>query len=186
MKLSLENALLLMALADDEVEGEAKVRAEQLVDADPHARALVAQMRDPRTRAWLEQSVESQAIRGSADDIAGSVLERLAGHPRHRSRSPARRGALGVVAVLAMAAAIPLIVLARRSLVPGQTSVAARIGSTASPSSSGAVGVELDEIDSPSHDVSVFEIAGATAQLATNSAPPSSVVIWIDDDPGAR
>jgi hypothetical protein len=45
--------------------------------------------------------------------------------------------------------------------------------------------VELDEIDSPSHDVSVFEISGAAVEVAANTPAPSSVVIWIDDEPGS-
>jgi hypothetical protein len=46
--------------------------------------------------------------------------------------------------------------------------------------------VEVDEIDSPSRGVSVFEIPlGSVAAAAASPVAPSSVVIWIDDDPGA-
>jgi hypothetical protein len=47
-------------------------------------------------------------------------------------------------------------------------------------------GVEVNEIDAPS--VSVFEIpAGAAANVqAAGKSGPSSVVIWVDDDPGAK
>jgi hypothetical protein len=47
----------------------------------------------------------------------------------------------------------------------------------------GAKGVEVDEIDSPTHDVTVFEIpANGMAAAASGGAPPS-VVIMIEDEP---
>jgi hypothetical protein len=46
--------------------------------------------------------------------------------------------------------------------------------------------VEVDEIDSPSRGVSVFEIPLRSAAAAAGPVAPSSVVIWIDDEPGAK
>jgi hypothetical protein len=43
--------------------------------------------------------------------------------------------------------------------------------------------VEVDEIDSPSRGVSVFEIPLGNAAAAAGPTGPSSVVIWIDDEP---
>jgi hypothetical protein len=50
-------------------------------------------------------------------------------------------------------------------------------------------GVEVDEIDSPSRGISVFEIplgSAAAAAGAPGQVAPSSVVIWIDDEPGVK
>ena len=50
-------------------------------------------------------------------------------------------------------------------------------------------GVEVNEIDAPSRGVSVFEIpVGAAAAMAkpANLANASSVVVWVDDDPGSK
>jgi hypothetical protein len=44
--------------------------------------------------------------------------------------------------------------------------------------------VEVDEIDSPAHGVTVFEIpASGVAAAAGGGAPPPSVVIMIEDEP---
>ena len=47
----------------------------------------------------------------------------------------------------------------------------------------GAKGVEVDEIDSPAHDVTVFEIPGAGMAAQANGPTPPSVVIMIEDEP---
>jgi len=182
-----ESALELMALADGQLEGEVKARVERRLETDARARELVAQMEDVRIKAWLSDTVDEQALRGRADQIADSVLARLGesvGRDRF-SRGRAREGALALVAALAIAAAIPLFAVVRHASQHDPVSLATGVdprGATSSRSAS--AGVELDEIDSPSHDVSVFEISGAPVELAANAPPPSSVVIWIDDEPG--
>ena len=45
-------------------------------------------------------------------------------------------------------------------------------------------GVEVDEIDAPSHGVSVFEIPAAAAAAVANPRAPSSVVVMGRDEPG--
>ncbi len=61
-------------------------------------------------------------------------------------------------------------------------------GSVVASSPLPSQGVEVDEVDSPSRGFAVFEIpvAGAGAAGAANVAGPSSVVVMIDDDPGAH
>ncbi len=187
MKPDGESALELMALVDGQLQGEAKARVERRLETDEHARELVAQMEDVRVGAWLADAVDEQALRGGADQIADAVFARLGGSGgRDRfSRGRVRGGALAVVAVLAIAAAIPLFGVVRRASLRDAVSLATEVDPRVATSSrSSSAGVELDEIDSPSHDVSVFEISGAAVELAANAPPPSSVVIWIDDDPG--
>jgi hypothetical protein len=47
-------------------------------------------------------------------------------------------------------------------------------------------GVEVDEIDSPSHGISVFEIPMGAAAAAASPGHAASVVIWIEDEPGVQ
>jgi anti-sigma factor RsiW len=188
MKPDRENALELMALVDGQLEGEAKARVERRLETDAHARELVARMEDVRVKGWLADAVDERAVRGGADQIADAVLARLGGSGgRHRfSRGRARGGILALAAAAAIAAAIPLFAVVRRAPLRDSVSPVTAVdprGSTSSGSSS--AGVELDEIDSPSHDVSVFEISGAAVEVAANTPAPSSVVIWIDDEPGS-
>lgn len=81
-------------------------------------------------------------------------------------------------AAVALAAAALLVV--RSSHRPGASVVAE---TPVAPPLQGA-GVEVDNIDSPSRGVSVFEIPARGASAAVGASPsPSSVVIWIDDEP---
>jgi len=197
MKVNREIALELMALVDGELEGQAKERAERRLETHEHAREVMSQMRDGRTRAWLKDSMEGRALHAGADGIAESVLAEIVGSVRERDRferpsgRPSGRAIrfrrdLGrvVMVALALAAAVALVVGYRAAFHEGPRS--AQHSGAAEGAPAAASGVELDEIDSPAHDVSVFEISGATAALATNSPPTSSVVIWIEDEPGVQ
>jgi hypothetical protein len=196
MKVNREIGLELMALADGQLEGQPMKHAERLAESDERAHALIARMSDPRTKAWLSDSMEQRAVRAGADAIAESVLaqlrvsggtESLSRVPRPASRVasrvPRERGRAMAV-TLTIAAVIALFVGYRASRGTG-SGVANQLESVGGQPTTAARGVELDEIDAPAHDVSVFEISGAAA-LATNSPPGSSVVIWIDDEPGSQ
>jgi hypothetical protein len=47
-------------------------------------------------------------------------------------------------------------------------------------------GVEVNEIDAPSRGVSVFEIPVGAAAAVASPQGASSVVVWVDDDPGSK
>jgi hypothetical protein len=49
----------------------------------------------------------------------------------------------------------------------------------------GGQGVEVDEIDSPAHGVTVFEIPASGMAAAASGGAPPSVVIMIEDEPVA-
>jgi hypothetical protein len=49
-----------------------------------------------------------------------------------------------------------------------------------------ARGVEVNEIDAPSRGVSVFEIPVGAAAAIASPTRASSVVVWVDDDPGSK
>jgi len=47
-------------------------------------------------------------------------------------------------------------------------------------------GVEVNEIDAPSRGVSVFEIPVGAAAAVARPSGASSIVVWVDDDPGSN
>jgi hypothetical protein len=213
MTLSRETVLELMALADGELEGEARDRAERLAVESDEARRLVEGMRTPLLGAWLAEMLDERSA--AADGIAGAVMAKIerakadAGiegvvrlsDARARRSSGVTRGQLAVLGGgLALAATILLYVRADRDTtgVPGPVAsvevpvVPPSAGVRATPSASTALaqqgahptqGVEVDEIDSPAHGVTVFEIPVGGMAAAASGGNPSSVVIMIDDEP---
>jgi hypothetical protein len=196
MSLSRETLIELMALADDELEGTAKERAERLAAQDEEARRVVEQMRGPAIRTWLGGAVSARAA--ASDGIADAVMAEIARgvQPMRRAAPRVRAGrgdrwlsrALGpraaVVSALAVAAGVALFVVTDRMAHVGHNAVgpAAALGSPGgNPAlASAGLGVEVEEVDSSSH-VSIFEIPA----MAKASAP-SSVVVWIDEEPDEK
>jgi hypothetical protein len=179
MTLSRETMLELMALADGELEGEAKARAEALATQNEDARRVVDSMREAGVRLWLNDVVERRAP--SADGIAETVMARLAvaeGHqPRARARQSSRvamaRAAFGTA--LAIAAAVAIYVGQHKAERAPTAAVGTSAGETA-----GHGAVEVDEIDSMAH-VSIFQISAIA-----NPSARSSVVVWVDDESGEK
>ncbi len=211
MSLSRETMLDLMAFADGEIDAEARERVDKLVRDDAEAARVVTAIRSAELRPWLVQAFEQRAHR--ADGIADAVMARLDGGgapsairadsgdvqlpQRARSRSTPRAAVAGFGGVaLAIAAGVALYLrVGDERAVPQQPSAAgatssqpviARQEGPGSPAPSthesapSGSGVEVDEIDS-SMRVSIFELA-AMADTST----PSSVVVWIDDEPGLK
>jgi anti-sigma factor RsiW len=101
----------------------------------------------------------------------------------------------GATAVLALAAAVAIYMRAGTGPLDEHAPVAS-VGvppvDVEAPSSMAMTqqgaggGVEVNEIDAPQRGVSVFEIpVGAAAAVATPTSA-SSVVVWVDDDPGSK
>ncbi len=200
MSLPHETLLDLMALADGELEGGERVRVERLVAESDEARRVVETMRSPAIGAFLADEVSARAD-AAADGIADAVMARLEAEAGAAETSSARAVRLGdararrsmrgpalggITAALALAAGLALYV--RSGAGDGRAPVASA-GEPALPAPAAvaqrpAQGVEVDDVDSPSRAISVFEIPlGAGAARA---AGPSSVVIMIQDDPGAK
>jgi hypothetical protein len=106
-----------------------------------------------------------------------------------RRRPAARSGALVAtfVGVAALAAGVALFV--KSTARPGDQMPVASVGMPSvdmqrPPSEPSGLGVEVDDIDSPSRGISVFEISLAPMAGASVNAPKagSSVVVWIDDE----
>ncbi|HLK38194.1 MAG TPA: hypothetical protein VKU41_15635 [Polyangiaceae bacterium] len=207
MSLSREMIIELMQLADGELEGDALERAEKLVASSDEARHAVERMRATDWGPWLEAEMLGRADAAGAGSIADAVMAKVEAATRlqqdrvvvsmpvggvGRDRT-SRRGPLvaaGFVLV-SLAAGLALYIHATRSPSESEETPLASAGPSprvdVAPSAvaqgAGASGVEVDEIDSPSHGVSVFEIPmGAAAVAGAGHAP--SVVIWIEDEPG--
>jgi hypothetical protein len=185
MKLKRDVAVELMGLADGELEGEAEQRARTLAKAEPGARQLVADLRDPRMAAWLRMAMDEHATGAAADHVVDDVMARLATPSGGAGgvRVPARRlldpwARVGVA--LALAAGVTMYVAARHARLGPIAGDPSPVGSALVAGSALGGGVELREIDALS-EVSVFEIAGARGPGA-EKAPPSSLVIWIEDE----
>jgi hypothetical protein len=180
MSLSQETVLELMALADGELQGEAKERAESLALRNEEARRLVEAMHATRVRAWLNDAVAEQTR--PADAIADEVMARLDEGPRRWSQARGRRGskvmlAQAIVAsTLAIAAGVAICLRSDERRVAKAPVASLRVPPGEAPPQS----VEVDEIDSTAH-VSIFEISAAA-----NPTMRSSVVVWIDDEGAER
>jgi hypothetical protein len=216
MSLSRETMTELMALADGELEGEARDRVEKLAAENEQARRVVEAMRAPALGVWLAEAMEERTA--AADGIADAVMGKIDAARKEAGiegvvrlsdarakRSGVTRGQVAAVAgFLALAATIVLymrndrdgtdVVASVASVAVPATVVPSAEAPPAPPGSAMAQaphlpqagqGVEVDEIDSPAHDVTVFEIpAGGMAAAAGGGTPPS-VVIMIEDEPVA-
>jgi hypothetical protein len=138
----------------------------------------------------LAAQEQSAAGEGAASPVAApgeTPLRLYARVPRPALASAQVRTSLGVATfgvALAMAAGVALYVT-RHPHADEATPVAPMARVELSPAKPGtetapADGVEVDEIDSPAHDISVFEINGNAAAAASPAHPPS-VVIWVED-----
>jgi hypothetical protein len=181
MSLSHETMLELMALADGELEGEAKERAESLAARDAEARRVLEAMRSTQVRSWLNDAVAQQAR--AADGIADAVMEKLDAEPGPVSRASPRRvrriavAQAVVTSAFAIAAAVAIYL---RSSGHEHETGRAPVASVRVPSGvTMASSVEVEEIDSLAN-VSIFEIPAATPTR------PSTVVVWIDDEAGEK
>ncbi len=211
MSLSQETLLELMSLADGELEGEARLRAEKLVAESDEARRVLEGFKAPHVGMWLSESFERRAASGGADGIADAVMGKLAAEsPAAADALSARRGVVSridgrrgrstgvfvaaVCAVTALAAGVALFIRSGQREGGDRMPVASvgmpsvdMQGPPPGPRGIGS-GVEVDEVDSPSRGISVFEIPLrdlGTASANAGGRSPSSVVIWIDDE-GAK
>ena len=138
--------------------------------------------------AAIERSGEVRAPVASLNS-AGIVVPMAGGRARRASRL--QMAVTAGAAALALAAAIALHVrggaehpeerapVASVDVPPVDFQVPSASGVQAGPR-----GVEVNEIDAPSRGVSVFEIPVGAAVVESSGA--SSVVVWVDDDPGSK
>src|SRR5580704_6747654 len=88
MSLSHETVLELMSLADGELEGDAKERAERLVASSDEARRVLEAMRRAEVGSWLSASMHDRAGNAGADAIADAVMAVVEKSPEARRAAP--------------------------------------------------------------------------------------------------
>ncbi|HEX8791547.1 MAG TPA: hypothetical protein VF765_11400 [Polyangiaceae bacterium] len=188
MSLSRETMMELMAFADGELQGADRARIERLVAENSEARGVVEAMQSPAIGAFLDAEMAERTA--AAEGIAAAVMAKLPA----RGRAPVVVMSIG--AALALAAGVAL-VLRSQDATTGTHEPVASVETPivdvqpppgASPAKDGITaqqrptqGVEVDEVDSPSRGISVFEIPVAGG-AAANANGPSSVVIMIEDE----
>jgi hypothetical protein len=190
--LSREQMEQLMALADRELEGDERARAERLVGSNADAREVFEEMRSGRLVPWLAElhdDGEERAAKGPslADSVMAQVSELAPRAAQVSSLDDARaRRTSRIVAVafatVALAAGVTLVLQSGGGGGgPGPVaSVPSTVASLGASALASMTSVEVTDIDVPSHGVSVFEIPVAGA---APSKTASSVVVWIEDEP---
>ena len=205
MSLSQEAMMDLMAYADGELEGDADARARvrAMIETTPEAAQFVHEL---ATLGEVVRVVQgSRRTPKTVDFIADDVMKQIARQPRLvvnndppgvRMKRAIAAGSVSVV--LAMAAAWLLFVQTRPSgvgtpanangpLAANTTTAAAPsvttltpppAATTPSPADSAVAGVDLDNVESPHHEVSVFFVPSIA------DAKASSVVVWIGGETG--
>jgi hypothetical protein len=193
MSLSHDQMLQLMALADGELVGDERGRAEGLVASSAEAREVFGEMRAGRVGPWLAALDEERAASGAGAGLADSVMAQVSELSPARgaqvssldeARSRRARGVVAIaVAAVALAAGFAVLMRPAGPGVPEIASGPSPVGSLLPSPLAAMTSVEVNEVDVPSRGVSVFEIpvAGAMSKTA------SSVVVWIDDseEPGS-
>jgi anti-sigma factor RsiW len=203
IKLSQGTMLDLMAYVDGELDGDAKARVEDLLANNAQARRLVQEMQ--RLGDVVGQVYEAPGASAS-DGIADAVMAKIADEaaaprktasvrpPKVVSLADAREKRIkvgaAIVAAIALAAGIVLTTQHANEnapvAMPGKTITPTPPVGTA-PASTGqtqeplqvASGVDVEQVDSPSHEVEVF-------YLPSTKGNASSVVVWIDDNAGTK
>jgi hypothetical protein len=209
VSLSAEQMTLIMALADDELDGDERAQAEELVATSADARKVYEAMSGPVVGAvgeWVATSQIDRAVAASADSITASVMAAIANEPPKvssldaaRARRDARlKAAALVVAAASMAAGVFFFFGTDKvTPPPGPAPVASNTAAppvtvpmpspsalaTADPAPSApdepSAGPEVTVESTTSHDVSVFHVP-ASIGAAVNT--PGSVIVWIGDD----
>jgi anti-sigma factor RsiW len=195
-----QTILQLMSLADGELRGDEKAQVERLVEENDEAREIVEAMRRAEVGAWLGEAMTSRAGAAGADGIADAVMAKVGAAPvvafssgRARRASRWRASVTAAAATLALAAGVAAYMRSGASRTDDRATVASAVVPPAeSPLTAVAQqaramgGVEVNEIDAPSHGVSVFEIPAAAAAAVASPSRASSVVVWVEDDAGPR
>ncbi len=138
-----------------------------------------------------EPKVSRTTSSGSLQDAG--VVSLASGRGRRKSSRMQMALSAGAAA-LALAAAVALYVRAGADGTTDHAPVASvsippvdfQVPSATVAQAQPAGGVEVNEIDAPSRGVSVFEIPVGAAAAVASPPGPSSVVVWVDDDPGSK
>jgi anti-sigma factor RsiW len=186
--LSEETMLELMAYADGELEGEDLTRVQTLIASNPEAERVVSSMHT--LGDCLRVSEGARRVPKIVDRIAADVMAKiekatpvvvpLAPRPI-RLRNAIITGA--VSATIAMAAGWAMFLRAPEPM-PTRVAIAPKVTAPvvppAAPVTPDGTGVDLDQVESPAGQVSVFYVPAVAAGAAGENV--SSVVLWLGDD----
>ena len=204
--LSQTQMLLVMQLADGELEGAERAQAEQLVADNAEAATLLGEL-----LGLGHGVVHVTAQREPSIDIAASVVDKI-----EASAAPAKTGGnvrsldaarakknpgswvTPALAAVALAAGVFLLVRGQPKEIdagklaaetPSQAKPVAsmQLAAASTPAPDQVIpaqepsgnGVDINVVESPAHAVSVFV-------LPESAAAASSVVVWIDDSAGEK
>jgi hypothetical protein len=211
VSLSAEALMKLMALADDELDGDERAEAEALVATNEDARRAFETMRGPASRA-IGDFVATSALERTnvAETIAGAVMEKIAETPKvasldaARARRDARLKASAMLVAAASIAAGAFFYLGGQQSQPlapppvasGPTQAPSAPVTVPMPSPSalasadpapaqqdeGPEGPEVT-IESTDGNVTIFHVPGT---VGANVNTPGSVIVWIDDKPQGK
>jgi anti-sigma factor RsiW len=191
--LSAETMLELMAYADGELDGDDLARIESLIATDPDAERVVSTM---HTLGDCVRVTEGERrIPKIVDRIADDVMAKIEAEKARRTVAPLQprpirlRNAIvagSISAAIAMAAGWAMFVRPPDDAPPAPVAVVAPVVApkaipTAAPVTPDGTGVDLNQVESPAGQVSVFYVpAVAAGGLADENV--SSVVLWLGDD----
>jgi anti-sigma factor RsiW len=166
MSLSSKDMMDVMAWADGELEGAEAARIEALVEKDADAKELVQSI------GVLGDFVREQDAKAKTPDLTERVMAKIG--PNDIERARLKRGmqtrvGAALVTLTALAAGV---FLYQRT----HTSVAPAVGNNDVPvTAPGPTGVEVGQVDTSQHAVSVFYVPSEKG--------PETTVVWIDDTP---
>ena len=207
MSLSEQTMLDLMAYADGELNDSATKRIEKLVARDAEARNVLEAMQTLSQCVQIS-SADCPAPTADIDGIVDSVMKTVSTLPipkdEERPIRLLRAGTAAVVSALIAVAAgwalfapdlarstdkIAAMESARQALDVAKNAPPTQPGSVVAtadpppPVLSEPGGVELDHVESPSHEVSVFYVPAVAESLTENgNSAATSVVVWIGDN----
>lgn len=188
MSLSEEQVLAIMAYADRQLAGDERARVEALLGATPEARELLLSFQASPVGDWLRDEAEAAADPRIADAVMAKLPHVSLAPVLSLRRSGAGKAVLATCfATLAAAAGVvfylkletPKPVAKAPPAAPASVPAAAPSAAVAGRETVGH-GVTVEEIQSPDHDYSVYEIPASGAAASVKS---SSVVIWVDEEP---
>jgi len=197
--LSSETMMKLMAYADGELEGKERLETEELLATDLDALRFVEQVSGCGNLVGEGFEASSTAKTIAAFDIADAVMAKVGAEARiskpelspkslvpssrispielaRQKRAQRMKIGGGIAAALAIAAAV--FVYAR----PSETPMAkgpSTIPNNPSQSASNGPGVDVNAVQTPGQNVSVFYLPSAN-ELST------SVIIWVDESAGEK
>jgi len=176
MSLEEQQMMDVMALVDGELDDDARVRTEKLVEENAEAKELFASLRA------IGDGVRS--VHENAIDVTSAVMAKIT--PNDLDKARIRRTArirMGVVsaALVALAAGVMFYVRDHDNATHATNPPADSSSAQPALASAAATGVQVDFVDTPT-PVSVFYLpAQATGGEAETKDQPPTTVVWVDD-----